>query len=205
MIVQTHHKAFLTERQNMLFKIGFDGVFIDPRNSSLFLFTAIQCHGWQKMAELRRQQHLSSHGLKQNAELTGLLAELAVQRHYGITAEQALENFSQGLSRGDNGIDLVTPSGKSLDVKSTALKDHWPDYLFNRNNRNGLKAQLYLFAQVDYGLDGSAVVILRAMANKQMVLDNLRPHSRYSNQMVLPLDAITYSNYLHQQQPAIAA
>lgn len=99
----------------------------------------------RKIAELRKKEWRSTSRWNQAADETGLLGELAAQRYLGISPEEALTDFLQGL-HGDHGHDVEVDALK-LDVKASrgsALR-----FKFSKTNRYANLADGFLFAHVE--------------------------------------------------------
>ncbi len=100
----------------------------------------------RQVSECRKKEYKSTTRWNMEADFTGLLGELAVQRYLGITPETALADFTNGLHQGDRGHD-VEANGLKLDCKATkgdALK-----FKFSKTNRYSNLADGFIFVHVE--------------------------------------------------------
>lgn len=110
----------------------------------------------KELSKLRMKDWASTTRWNPDAEITGLLGELATFHFFGFSPEQALKDFKDGLS-GDGGVDFHW-AGEAVDVKTTrgqALK-----FRFNRTNKATQRATIILFSHLQEEADGVFVQLL---------------------------------------------
>lgn len=107
---------------------------------------------FDEVAALRNRKGPTTRQWNPKADQIGLKGELAVMKRLGLSAEEALELFLQGL-KGDNGWDF-TVNDLRVDVKTTTTPD--ARFRFNTANRRQAMANSYCLVwmqTIEHGLE----------------------------------------------------
>jgi len=148
-LIYTHAgKRGLTAGGERAFQLAYDSTSIfESDYRPIVRFTKDAAEIIRQVSECRKKEYHSTSRWNEAADYTGLMGELAVQRYLGVSPENAMADFLNGLHQGDKGHD-VEAIGLKLDCKATkgdALK-----FKFSKTNKYTTLADGYIFVYVEH-------------------------------------------------------